>query len=168
MIEPLYVERQNFSPWVYGLLLTMGVSGLIIALPELCAEATAPRFFTGFTLVATSAGLLNILCMTIRVLPDEVTIHFGRTFYFYSKHIGIDEIRRVEVIEYRPIAESGGWGIRWGKHDCQKARYFSARGTQAVLLDTDKGLMILGSPAPDKLAAAIETAVNAGSQTAVL
>lgn len=161
MLEPIYVERQNFSPWVYGILLTTGVLGLFVALPEMGGEATAGRFLAGFTMVGISAILLNVLCMTVRVLPDEVTIHFGRTFYFYSKHIGMDEIRRVEVIEYQPIRESGGWGIRWGRHDGRKARYFSARGTRAVLLDTDKGLMIIGTPTPEKLAAAVAGAGRA-------
>lgn len=159
MIEPLYVERQNFSPWFYGLLLAIGVGGLVVALPG-SEGADAERFLAGFAMVGVAVVLLNVLCMTIRVLPDEITIHFGRTFFFYSKHIGIDEIRRVEVIEYRPIRESGGWGIRWGKHEGEKARYFSARGTQAVLLDTDKGLMILGTSNPQRVAHAIEQARN--------
>jgi hypothetical protein len=135
------------------------VLGLFVALPERGGEAAADRFLVGFLLVAISAILLNVLCMTIRVMPDEITIHFGRTFYFYSKHIGLDEVRRVEVIDYRPIAESGGWGIRWGKHEGQKARYYSARGARAVLLDTEKGLIIIGSPRPEMLAKAVTGAL---------
>lgn len=158
MLEPLYVERQNFSPWVYGVLLAIGVLGLVVALPRIGEEASAERFLAGFFLVGIAVILLNVLCMTIRVLPDEVTIHFGRTFFFYSKHIGVDEIRRVEIIEYQPVRESGGWGIRRGEHEGRKARYFSARGSRAVLLDTEKGVMILGSLNPDRLAAAIDQA----------
>lgn len=160
MLEPIYVERQNFSPWLYGFLLALGILGLFIAVPKIGGEASAAGFLAGFSMVGVSVILINILCMTVRVLPDEITIHFGRTFYFYSKHIGMDEIRRVEVIEYRPIAESGGWGIRWGKHEGRQARYFSARGNRAVLLETDKNLIILGTTNPDALAAAVEQALS--------
>lgn len=163
MLEPIHVERQNFSTWLFGLLLAMGVAGVIIALPDRGGEASAARFLAGFSMVGVSVFLLNILSMTIRVLPDEITIHFGRTFYFYSKHIGIHEIRSVDVVEYQPIRESGGWGIRWGKHNGQKARYFSARGNRAVLMETEKGLMLLGSPDPEKLAAAIDEARTAST-----
>ena len=94
-------------------------------------------------------------------MPDEVSIHFGRSFFFYTVHIGLEDIRRVECISYRPIRESGGWGIRWGSHEGRKARYFSASGDKAVLIETDKRLMIIGSSNPEKLAAAIESARGA-------
>lgn len=161
MDEPLYVERQNFSPLFYGILLATGVSGLLVALPDSAGNVVPARAASGFGMVLLSAVLLNLMCMTIRVLPEEIAIHFGRTIYYYSKHIRLEDIHRVEPVSYRPIRESGGWGIRWGRHEGRNARYFSARGDRAVLLDTAKGLIILGTPDAHKLAGIIQSAKDA-------
>lgn len=155
MQEPTYVERQNFHPWAYAILLATGVGGLLLSLPAMDGSVVVERAIPGFLMLATAAILVNVLAMTIRVLPNGVHIHFGRIIFYYSKTIPFDEVKRVEVVNYEPLRESGGWGIRWGKHQGQKARYFSARGNRAVLLETGDDLFILGSSDPERLEQAI-------------
>lgn len=65
-----------------------------------------------------------------------------------NKNIGRDEISRIEKINYRPLIDFGGWGIRFGKGGI----IYNMRGNQAVKLSLKSGKIIyIGTQNPDQL-----------------
>ena len=91
-----------------------------------------------------------------RVTNDAVTVRFG---VFYRTQVPVAEIRQAEAVEYRPIAEYGGWGIR----GFGKKRALNARGNRGVLLTRmDGSTLMIGSQEPRRL---LEALARAGVST---
>ena len=70
-----------------------------------------------------------------------------------SASFAFDEIVSFEPVEYHPVKEFGGWGVRWGKN---RSRALNVSGNLGVRIVNGEGRMFLiGSQTPDQLAAAI-------------
>ncbi|HEY0592656.1 MAG TPA: hypothetical protein VGF40_12875 [Thermoanaerobaculia bacterium] len=75
---------------------------------------------------------------------------------FHRMTIPVSRIVRSEVRRYRPIAEFGGWGIRYG---FGAGWAWNVSGTMGVQLELENGRKILvGSQRPDELNAALARA----------
>jgi hypothetical protein len=93
--------------------------------------------------------------MTTEVTPTEVRVWFGWV-PVYRRVILIIGIQRYQVIEYRPFADYGGWGIRTGRDG---ERVLSARGNRGVRLElADGSKLLIGSQRCEELAETIERA----------
>jgi hypothetical protein len=163
----LFEETQRFSPVWLGL--TLGVQGIVLtiigfaaffAVPERAAEAIA-AFAVACALVAgvgvTLGWLLRAARLVVEVRGRAVAVRFApfhRTPVVYEA----SEILRCEAVEYRPIRDYGGWGLRGSdQHRC-----FNARGHRGVRLElVDGRRVLLGSQRPEELAAAIARAMVA-------
>jgi hypothetical protein len=166
----VYREEQNFAWWVYvivGLVEALGWMTLFLLLqnvrnltsPE-SIPALAAMLFTGVVLVVPLFLLVGLLRMTTEVRLGDLLVWFG-WLPIYRRVVSIVDIQRVEVVNYRPLADFGGWGIRRGRDGI---RLLSARGTRGVRLDlTDGSRMIIGSQRPEELAVAIEQAMRPGA-----
>jgi hypothetical protein len=67
--------------------------------------------------------------------------------------LAFDEIEDHEAVEYHPIKEFGGWGVRVGR---EGSRALNVSGTAGVRIFTTAGKMrLIGSQSPDELASAI-------------
>jgi len=65
-------------------------------------------------------------------------------------------IHSYQVITYRPIADYGGWGLRYG---FKGGMAYTSSGTRGVQLEFDDGeRLLIGSQRPEELARAIEQA----------
>jgi hypothetical protein len=162
----IYREEQRFGWWVYTLMLVM--MGMAWAVFE-GRGLVRPGFFghrAQQLFLAISAGMalpiifmLGVLRMTTVVTPADVRVWFGY-FPTYKRSISILTISRVEVVQYRPIADCGGWGIRIGKDG---ERVLNARGNRGVRIHLIDGSRILiGSQRPEELALAVEGALRTG------
>ena len=79
-------------------------------------------------------------------------IPFHRSF----RRIGFEDLRRYEVRTYRPLAEYGGWGIRYGFRG--KGRAYNVSGNRGVQIELSNGKrLLIGSQRPEDLVRAIET-----------
>jgi hypothetical protein len=86
------------------------------------------------------------------VSTDAVTVRFG---FLYRTRIPIAEVRQAEAVEYRPVVEYGGWGIR----GFGKKRALNSRGNRGVLLTKQDGSTIMiGSQKPRELLDALARA----------
>ena len=84
---------------------------------------------------------------------SRLRIRFG----FLRHVVDLSEVVAVEVVDYRPIRQFGGWGWRWGR---EGTRQFAMSGATAVkVTQADDRAVFLGSDDPANLAAAIERAV---------
>jgi hypothetical protein len=155
----LYVERQSLHPIAVGAAILIGVAGLVGLIPITNAELPASqRAIPGVVALGVSLFILNVLPMKTSVDRHEVRVRFGRLFPMYVERIAIANVAALRPVEYRPIRDAGGWGIRWGRFEAKRARYLNARGHRGVLIEGEKLRLVIGSADPDKLASAIEQA----------
>ncbi len=163
----IYREEQRFGWWVYGLLAVL--MALAWALFEGRGPIVAPPVgqHGHRVVVGVAAGLLlspvvilvGLLRMTTVVLPTEVRVWFG-FIPTYRRSIAIGSVRRVEIVQYRPIVDYGGWGIRFGRDG---ERVLNARGDRGVRLHLiDGSKLLIGSQRPEELALAVEGALRPG------
>ncbi|MEO0670049.1 MAG: hypothetical protein AAFZ99_19200 [Pseudomonadota bacterium] len=97
------------------------------------------------------AALVAMSRMQTEVTADSVDISM---FYLISESIPHAQITEHQVLEYRPLREFGGWGLRYGS----SGRAYSMSGSEGVRLVLDDGSQItLGSQNAEALASAIET-----------
>ncbi|MCC6795506.1 MAG: hypothetical protein IT366_10335 [Candidatus Hydrogenedentes bacterium] len=154
-----YVEHQRFAAWVYMLavaILGICTGAVIMALRREGSDATTPIEMV-FT-VALYLLVFDILSLRTVVDGEAIRVQLGRPIPIFWKRIGIDSIRAARVVTYRPIADAGGWGLRFGRFDGVFTIYWNARGNRGVLIETEKRRYIIGSQDPEALHAAIERA----------
>ena len=57
-------------------------------------------------------------------------------------------MKNIEVVNYDPVSEYGGWGIRYGKNGWA----YTVKGTRAIKINTSLNETILiGTSNPDKV-----------------
>ena len=69
--------------------------------------------------------------------------------YFFEKRIYWSEVEKVEIIKYKPLAQFGGWGIRYGL----KNMAYSVSGNHCLEISfkEDRKKILLGTQDPDRL-----------------
>lgn len=117
------------------------------------------RFSSELFFVVMAPFLVALLLTSIRLktrLDDSVIV--ARIWPFPAVRLKYSEIREVEEVEYAPIADFGGWGIRNGLG----GKIYSMRGSKAVKLSLVSGEIIyLGTQQPGKLSREISVRVGA-------
>lgn len=86
--------------------------------------------------VVVLLGAVLLMRLTTTVTPDAVSISYG---ILYRTKIPLSEVARAEAIEYSPIRDYGGWGIRGSS----RRRALNARGNQGILLTRSDGTTLL-------------------------
>ena len=116
------------------------------------SQSFSPWIYALVVLVIAFLAALATMRLTTTVTTDSVTVRLG---VFYRTRIPLTEIRQAEAVEYRPIADYGGWGIRgFGRR-----RALNARGNRGVLLTrTDGSTLLIGSQKPRELLQAFSQA----------
>jgi hypothetical protein len=162
----IYREEQRFGWWIYALL------ALMMALAWTTIEGRGPvgpfiaqrhglkhmvGVAVGFSLPVVL--VVGVLRMTTLVTPTDVRIWFG-FIPTYRRQIALASIAKVEVVVYRPIADTRGWGVRTGR-DGEKV--FNARGNRGVRLYlVDGSKVLIGSQRAEELALALEGVLRPG------
>jgi hypothetical protein len=109
--------------------------------------------FIGLALPLVMA--IYLLQMTTEVTPTEIRVWFG-WIPLYRRAVSTSGIKHYAVVEYRPILDYGGWGIRAGRDG---ERVLNARGNRGVRLElADGSKLLIGSQRPEELAETIERA----------
>jgi hypothetical protein len=162
----VFREEQYFDWRVYALIAVLEVLAgiaLVWLIPrwDFVAALLAHKWSIEFSLAAAlglsvpMALAVLLLQMTTEVTPTEVRVWFGWV-PIYRRVVSIPEIRRYHVVQYRPIADYGGWGIRAGRDG---ERVLNARGNRGVRLELSDGTrLLIGSQRPEELAETIESA----------
>lgn len=106
--------------------------------------------------VVVLLGALLSLRLSTTVTSEALDVRYG---FLYRTRVSLSEIALAEAIEYAPVREYGGWGIRGSS----RRRALSARGRQGVLLTRADGTTLLvGSQRPREL---LEALARAGVAT---
>lgn len=164
----LYHEEQYFDWRVYALLGTLEVAaGLGLLWWTYRTEPAALWSRAGDVQFALGIGgglalpvLLTvfILHMTTEATPDVLTVWYGWV-PLYRRTVTIAEVRSCHVVEYRPLAEHGGWGVRCGPDG---ERVLTARGDRGVrLVFADGGKLLIGSQRAEELCETLARSLRA-------
>ena len=163
----VFREEQNFDWRVYALIAAVEV---LVWAGLLGSHALGPNagfhdhlgtvelaIGAGVGLVLPAILVVGVLRMTTEVTPTDLRVWFGWV-PTYRRFVPLGSIRRVEVVEYRPLADYGGWGIRVGRDG---VRVLNARGNRGVRIDLADGTkLLIGSQRPEALAMALDRAVR--------
>ena len=100
---------------------------------------------------------LYVLFRTTRLVTqvrhDALYIRFY-PFHIRFKRFRYDEIEKYEIVDYRPIRDYGGWGIKKGL----KGWAYNVSGSRGVLLTFHTGKkLLIGSQKPHELVGAIDS-----------
>jgi hypothetical protein len=161
----VFREEQTFGWWMYALLALMALIGVVFAFVVGHRGAGLHgRPGWGEVPVSLAVGIVlpsvlvvGVLRMTTEVIPSECRVWFGWV-PTYRRAIAIETIQRVEVIQYRPLVDCGGWGVRMSRNG---DRVLNARGNRGVRLHLIDGTrLIIGSQRPEELAATLEQAIR--------
>lgn len=163
----IYREEQWFGWWLYAGL------GLICALacvfvfdrtfgwssPLLSFHGRLLKIIVASGVILPPAIVVGVLRMVTLVTPGTVRVSFG-FLATYRRDITLDSIVAIEVIQYHPVRDYAGWGIRFGR---EGERVYNARGDRGVRMQLrDGSKVVIGSQRPEQLALAIEAARRPG------
>lgn len=146
----LHVERQNPS-WMNGLWIaaSLGMLGMAFLL------ATDLGGFAALVGIAGAAPLTLLGGIQVTVTPKSVVVRWGAAGYRLFR-ADPAELEVVEARDFSPLADFGGWGIRYGRN---RTWGFFLRGARGLFLQTRKGRRVLvGSDNASRLEAIIKKA----------
>ena len=149
-------EEQQFKQvWLW---LLVGISSVAALLPIIFSDTDLK---TRILLVCVAAlPLIFIASMKLitEVRDDGIYFRFA-PFHTKDRQISWDEIDQVYSRQYRPLAEYGGWGVRYGNRKVGKA--FNVSGNQGLqIIFKDGRKLLLGTQSPDEIEAAVMDAMN--------
>ena len=155
----LYRERTGWPLWIH--LIVLGATGGAVLGPLLdpsagTLEPVTRALTAGATLLLVALIHLFLGGLTVVVEPGRIRVGLGRGWPVRTT-IPLDEVASLESVEYRPIRDFGGWGVR-GPRD---RRIWSARGSRAVELTlTDGRVVLIGTDEPRTLENRIRQAMT--------
>jgi len=136
-------EVQRFrQPWVWILVLLVLVHSIVyIGLDH--------GNWTPTSFIAAGIVLFSMLRLTVEVDERELRVRFAP---FVNKRIPHSELKSAEALEYHPLRQYGGWGIRRGKDGWA----YTTSGHEGVRIATTDGKSFLvGSQRAAELAEAL-------------
>lgn len=118
-----------------------------------------------FMIVAVVIVFIYLLFgkMVILIHYDDLVIHIGYLGWI-NKVIPLSHIADAEIVEFNPLRDFGGWGIRCGKFKGELTGCYTLSGNRGVLLILNEGKricfmqtrrIIISSKEPDKLIEAL-------------
>lgn len=148
-----FEEEQHFSRALLNtLLLLMAVFVLIMwfALGVVSEEGRQAVFAT---LIFSILFMVFFFTLKLNTQVTGEGIHL-RTLYVVSRLIRFNDIVSAEDVQYRPIRDYGGWGIRFSR----KGMAYNMSGNHGVKLKLKNGKRVLiGSQRSAELAMAIKS-----------
>lgn len=152
-----YQETQRFNnTWHYVLFLA--IIGLTIGTATFnyfYMESTRSSIIGGFS----SFAIVCILwfSMKLKTRIDTTGIHYRYTpFHLKERTLNWNEIQTVEIKEYRPLQDYGGWGIRFKGFDFNNI-LLNVAGTKGIHVHLKSGKRIMiGTQQPYEADQALE------------
>lgn len=103
---------------------------------------------------------LGIMFMKLRVVIEQDALYL-RYFPIAKKTYRTDEIAKCEALTYSPIADYGGWGVRYSL--TKKHWAYNVSGNRGVMIDFKNGRKVLiGSQKADEFAQALSAVIGRG------
>lgn len=150
--------------WIFSVLITVyGLySQLVIGIPfgNNPADDFELMFFSFFGILIPTLLLILFMIARLDTMVADTGLYF-RFIPFINKYRKIDAIQILtyEPIEYKPILQYAGWGIRYNMKT--KTICYNVRGKLGLLLELKNGKRILfGSQQPYKFKSGIDKLIG--------
>ena len=160
--SPIFREVQKFSSWVFVFISSILVFSIVlvavIAKLETAKGNSSPPLLPHIVAIAVPLAALVLFLLTrleTEVRRDGLHVRFF-PFHIRFKKFTADDLKEYYTRRYSPLAEYGGWGIRYGLFGVGKA--YNAKGNLGVQLIFKNGKrLLIGSQKPDELVQAISS-----------
>jgi len=131
-MEYLFEENQKFKQWWLWVIL--------LVFPILSIIPFDKNGINYYAILISVAFPLLFYIFQLRIKINEEGLHYQfYPFHFKSYTIKLDEIEKFEALQYRPIGDYGGWGIRYGF----KGKAYNISGNKGVKIYLKNGKNIL-------------------------
>jgi hypothetical protein len=160
--EPVvFEEQQQFrQAWVW---FAMGIALTLSLTPVVWQGLPWSGEWTPFVLypwlIGSSAIIAATVLMyaaTLRVMVDESSLWVS-FLPLWRRHIALAQIVHAEVRTYRPLLDTGGWGVHYSPTGA--GWVFNVSGNRGVQVELTNGQkLLIGSNHPEELAGAINVA----------
>jgi len=144
----LFEEKQKFTQWWLWVIL--------LSFPIISVGPFDDNEINIYHVLIGLAIPLLFYLFELKIKVNEDGFHY-KFFPFHLKFhvIKIDEIESFKAMEYSPLKEYGGWGIRYGF----KGKAYNVRGNKGVKIFLKNGTNIMfGSQKHKELANALKVA----------
>lgn len=155
--ETLFTERQRFKQWWLWLIL-LGINGLFlfgVFRQVIGGQQFGDKQMSNIGLLITTGLtiLLTILFLNFRldtlIKKDGIYVRFF-PFHLKFKYYAWEKLKKSFVRQYSPIAEYGGWGLRYGF--LGKGKAFNVSGDKGLQLEfMDNKKLLIGTSKRDEL-----------------
>ena len=152
-------ETKIIGDWInYIIIIAIIISIIFIAFP---IEIASYHNSIKLTVILLILGLSKLLYgkMITTIQNDNIIVYFGY-FGWIKRKISLQNIEHSEIVEYNPIKQFGGWGIRISKFKDKKTLQLALAGKKGILIVLKKPIKIfftkveqilIGSYQPKKL-----------------
>ncbi|PZX51817.1 hypothetical protein LV84_03575 [Algoriphagus ratkowskyi] len=146
MVNRIFKESQSYvGTWVMYLIILIELPTLILLAILYATSEDKQEMIIAMAVVIGTMGLLILLILSLRLETriDRQNISFRykpiiRNWRNYSRA----EILSAEVIEYSPLTDYGGWGLKGNK----TTKAYSVLGDEGLLLDVgEKKKIMIGT-----------------------
>ena len=152
--DVIFREVQRFSLWLrlmpaFTAIVAIGIIGFLIIFQQFYIHP-------GVIALTILAVICPVILLCVMKLETEVRSD-GLYVRFFPVHIRYKKFTSEDLLEshartYRPIAEYGGWGIKWGK----AGKAYNMSGKEGVQLVFKNGKrLLIGSQKSGELVKAI-------------
>ena len=146
----LFEENQKFTQWwLWVILLSFPIMSF--------GPFDGNKININYVLIGLVLPLIFYL-FELRIKVSNKGLHYQFfPFHFKSHTINIEDIEKIEPLQYKPLAEYGGWGIKYGF----KGKAYNVSGNKGVKIFLKNGLNIMfGSQKHNELAKALKAAIQ--------
>lgn len=149
MENDLFFEEQRFTQtWLKVILYSVWVGLTAISIGLVTTKKTGPVPALALFL------LITIFVLIFRSLKLQVSLGMSAISYRFFplqwkyRIIRVNNIESMKVIDYDPLSDYGGWGIRFGK----KGIAYTAKGNHGLYIQrTDKRPLLIGTSKPKEM-----------------
>ncbi len=159
----LFTEKQKFNQWwIWVILISANLINAIIVYQALQSnETNKVMIIVYFIALIVVLILFCLISLTTKITEKEIAIRFF-PFHFKERKYLFSEIEKAEVIQYNPIMDYGGWGIRYGI----KGKAFNIRGNRGLKLTfKTKRTLLIGTQNPEELKKIIHNIITRNEKT---
>ncbi|MEI8280663.1 MAG: hypothetical protein WCG87_12970 [Bacteroidota bacterium] len=167
MLQVVFTESQRSGQtwWVFLLILAVAIF-VGIRLSRMKKEGK--KITLALKLLLITCGVLPcvfifiFMCMKLNTRIDNTAVYYGFSLSDNaSEKIPWSSVQKAYVRQYKPLAEYGGWGMREGTRDSDRA--FNVAGDMGLQLQYDKGnRMLIGTQKPEEIRQLLRQLVQAG------
>jgi hypothetical protein len=157
--EILFSECQQFKQWwIWLILIALGLFTLYEIYQQISSGDTFgynptndPGFLIGAAITFVIALLLLVMRLDTQIKRNGVYVRFF-PIQLYFRHYSWDKILKCYVRKYKPLAEFGGWGLRFGV----SGKAYNISGNKGLQLElTNNKKLLIGTQKPEELSEAL-------------